>query len=86
MCNEMNIQECRHEIKRLSSIVDKLPKTADGVPVIPRIDKVFWRFDGGKRERVVDSKWRVLPIGGGASEPLVECYSTREAAQEAMKK
>lgn len=71
------------ERDELRAIVDKLPKTADGVPVVPGRDFVYWRYDSEGRRWHVLNRLMVLPVGGGASEPLSECYSTREAAEAA---
>lgn len=65
------------EVQRLQALVDKLPKTEDGVPVTSS-DDVYELIDG---KTIVHSKagrlmWPVLwPV-----------YSTREAAEAAAKK
>jgi hypothetical protein len=49
--------ELLEEIRRLEAIVEKLPKTDDGVPVVPGVDKVYqWgqsRPPGGEWQDVV---------------------------------
>lgn len=56
-------------------------KTADGVSVTGS-DVVFWKFDPSRAFRAMNS-YSAIPIGGGSSEPMVEMYSTREAAEAA---
>jgi hypothetical protein len=86
------------EIQRLRDIIDKLPKTADGVPVVPGM-KVYvpaavagyWGQKPGKAvEFMVD--WihsEAMPIHlvfiqGQTYQILASrCYSTRQAAEEA---
>ena len=65
-------------IRRLRSIVDMLPKTADRVPVAPGVDVFHRDFLGGVTEQ--RAEWAV-PFPG----LLVCCYSTREAAEAARK-
>ncbi len=60
---------------RLSEIVERLPKTADGVPVAP--GTTLWTVLGGNLEQVQISH------GGGL---YTECYSTPEAARAAMER
>ena len=78
------------EIRELRAIVDKLPVTADGVPVVPGEDTV-WRWSSilGWVECQIetsepeDGGWEYVLctslIGGGVD----SCYSTREAAEAA---
>ncbi len=71
-------KQMRAERDRLQTIVDKLPKTADGVPVVPGI-KVWHRdYLGVVTEEA--GVWKP-PFPG----LLVCCYSTREAAEAAAK-
>ena len=81
------IAEAADELERLSAIVEKLPKTADGVPVVPGVDNVWqWHSDWGWTECAVE-------LGGCVDEHLADayggsikyCYSTREAALAAKK-
>lgn len=77
------------EIERLSAIVEKLPKTADGVPVVPGME-LFWTGDGfseEKRQQVQSGLVRGVfgnnvNIGGSAFSPHSR-YSTRELAETA---
>jgi hypothetical protein len=67
----------RKRIRELQAIVDRLPKTADGVPVIPLIDEVFMPHIMGPVPVSIDRD-----RGNG---PEIRCdidtlYSTREAA------
>jgi hypothetical protein len=80
------VRQAIQEINRLAAIVEKLPDTADGVPVVPGVDKV----------------WRIWPDGIAHPEVTVTCdamcgwrvrwgeigtaYSTREAAEAAKAK
>jgi len=60
-----------NEVHRLQAIVDKLPKTADGVPVVP--GDIAYTTDG-----------RSMRINTSASGHVIsDCYSTREAAEAA---
>lgn len=83
------------EIERLREIVDRLPKTADGVLVVPTIDRVYGGETSITERRVFCSmlgNWNTLPIDKHAPSedrafpvPVSECYSTREAAEKARK-
>lgn len=83
-CN--NCSECRDlqeraavEIERLQAIVDRLPKTADGVPVA--FHQELWYFD-----RDSDNPIRLMHTRTLSYWKIVEsCYSTREAAESARK-
>jgi len=55
--------------------------TADGETVTGN-DHVFWKWNPDKPFLPM-SKWSAVPVQGGASEPIVEMYSTPEAASEA---
>ncbi len=70
----------------LVAIVQKLPKTADGVPIVP--GKTYYMRSGSNG---VITKWSVQICGGAlecwdddnpADFRLDWCYSTREAAIE----
>jgi hypothetical protein len=58
------------------AIIDKLPKTADGVVVVPGLP-VFHPNEG---EMVIDASGVPDEESGGWCYPPNECYSTREAA------
>lgn len=87
-------------IAELEAIVDKLPKTADGVPVavgqevfVIVNDEVI--DDGTQKGGIAGAcaSWYVNPGGNfydamvdwksGYRRPLSDCYSTREAAEQA---
>lgn len=72
------------EIERLQSIVDKLPKTADGVPVTPRM-QVWCKTPVGGVEALklphANSEESIRSGFGWVR--LYQCYSTREAAESA---
>lgn len=84
-----DVRRLRAERDALRAIVDKLPRTADVVPVVPSMDEVY----------VLDDRGRVwsTPIAWhnqlhcywstrGYGRTVGECYSTREAAAEAARK
>ena len=77
------VQEHRHadEIERLRAIVDKLPKTADGVPVVPGM-KLFFLCPFENRI-TSDQVFQDRPEVGGMTIEVSNCYSTREAAEAA---
>jgi hypothetical protein len=66
-----------NELNKLQSIVDRLPLTADGVPLAP--GTLFWQdeefhYSSGKNI-ILENEHRWMPAH--------ECYSTREAALSA---
>ena len=75
------------EIERLRAIVDKLPKTADGVPVLPGM--TLWDSVWINKPFVVHSLLVFCPeaarsewtTNDGEVDPG-QCYSTREAAEK----
>jgi hypothetical protein len=76
------------EIERLLAIVAKLPKTADGVPVVPGM-RVWWVCNraiwAGTVDGVTCDQVWLIPDEGehwGTWSPS-DCYSTREAAEKA---
>lgn len=90
ICNALlrRAQAADAEVDRLRGIVDKLPKTADGVTVVPRMD-VFYP---SRQEliRIIDPlHWNAVYIPSGGCQlnrqqvGPTECYSTREAAEAA---
>lgn len=85
----LHYRDMRDERDNLRSIVQRLPHTADGVPVIPDLDSVWVPADlGGTKEpeeswyiERVGNQWVVQEAGIGYSEvPVDKCYSTRDAA------
>ena len=93
-----SLHEAADETERLQAIVDKLPKTADGVPVTPEM--ILWRkwpdlapeCDSIRTATVkaVHASGATLYCvahGDGYREtpvPWSELYSTREAAKAAI--
>jgi hypothetical protein len=79
------VPSTRAEVERLQAIVDKLPKTADGVRVVPHVDIVWAIYNGriGNRHWYRgDQNW----VYGEFSHHTVrvdKCYSSREAAEAA---
>ena len=78
-CNKLTA--VRMEIERLQAIVDRLPKTADGVPIVPGMD--VFRCGGKLRSRAMmhyepwsNHCWEDCVCGPSAR----SSYSTREAA------
>ena len=75
------------EIKRLRAIVDKLPKTADGVTVVPGEDTVWaWHPHRGEfTEYAVEISQPYAEVDYDFVDPNCVCrfYSTREAAEAA---
>lgn len=76
------------EIERLQAIVNKLPVTKDGVPVVPGTDCVW--IDTGvvglRASGDIDRNgWASFGDNYGCcrSRRTTECYSTREAAEQA---
>lgn len=89
------VEELRADRDRLQAIVDKLPETADGVPVVPYM-MVYIRMGSHIDERrVIGPQGRAAlntdePAthgtgGGQAHRLLTDCYSTRKAAEAAAK-
>lgn len=75
------------EIERLRSIVDSLPKTADGVPIIPGMTLWLVVYNAlGQQvyeavpDVVVEGEYVRTWFGAIRSD---RCYSTREAAEAA---
>ncbi|MCP4571444.1 MAG: hypothetical protein GY838_03760 [bacterium] len=62
-------------VEQLEAIVAKLPKTADGVPVVPTVDEVWICYRGETPAQPTMCTWRLMDVRGD------ECYSTREAAE-----
>lgn len=80
-------QPCRccleAEVERLQGIVDKLPKTADGVSVVPGVDHV-WQVLHGEMRRGWIATVAIDTWGGDKMigiENVKDWYSTREAAE-----
>lgn len=82
------------ELKRQAAVVEKLPRTADGVPVAPG-DTVFydWGISSSVEYRLAGYEWNgefwtVHFAGGGFSTgwKWTQTYSNREAAEAARAK
>ncbi len=77
------------EIERLRAIVDKLPKTADGVPIIPGQTIVWVRLNGTGEWVKAKCHWSILANNTGSwvmdftPRGPEHSYSTREAAEAA---
>ncbi len=73
-------------LKSLAAVVDRLPRTKDGVYVVPFVDRVYWRST-----TLADGDVRSFTVGGfyhGQWETtggmfISQCYSTPELAQAA---
>lgn len=76
--------ELRERCERAEAVVAKLPKTADGVPIPPGVH-VYWKYNP-QLEFIPLGRLSAVPAVGGASEPMSEMYSTREAAQAAKER
>ena len=86
------------ELRRLEAIVDKLPKTADGVRIILGETELYWRPpDYLDAQPCHLGKCICITIGTelgrcwvfgqtGSKQLLENCYSTREAAEAAKEK
>jgi len=90
-CPKHPLSEAKAEIERLQTIVDKLPKTADGVPVVPGMvlhDPIWIEDPFGVHQLLVfcpnarRSEWSC----NDGEVDTSQCYSTREAAQAAKEK
>ncbi len=70
----------RNQNTSLQAVVDKLPKTADGVPIVPQM-QIWYRFNDTIHEDMVlgltaEVAWSHLIAWN-------DCYSAREAAEAA---
>lgn len=91
---EADRQELEAQLSAAQAIIDKLPKTADGVPVVPGM-KVWWSHSNGNIDDAEVCELRDGGCGviiwdeatGRLAHHLeyVACYSTREAAETAQK-
>ena len=84
------IREAVAELERLQAIVDRLPKTADGVPMALGQTVFTLRSDGvirGRQVIEITDDWIGVQVGAlvgtrGSARPEI-IYSTREAAEKA---
>ena len=72
----------RAEIERLTAIIDKLPKTADGVPVVPGMT-VYYRGMGGVVQTTNEMCVNAIKAANGFILNPSGCYSTQVAADAA---
>lgn len=86
-----NTSEAKIEITRLRSelaeLKAKLPKTKDGVPLVPYKGEA-WQSTGlwyrkAKFWRLFDDGWYISPDAITSFFPVSSCYSTEQAAREA---
>ena len=96
-CIARQLAKANAENDRLQAIVDKLPKTADGVPVAPGMTVYFCR-DGSPHIVGAFHEWSSDPdeyeVGDAvpcwneekrySARCLGDCYSTRKAAEAAI--
>jgi len=75
--NETALEMCE-EIERLRAIMDRLPKTADGVPIVAGME--LWRV---RADVVIHRFAMISDVDVEGSDPATLCYSTREAAEKA---
>lgn len=80
-------REAADEIERLRAIVGRLPKTADGVPVVSG-DKVYWFSHYDPSKPILELTFRngqsaSLHNPYRESHHVCRCYSTRAAAEAA---
>lgn len=75
----------RKTIDRLQEIVDRLPKTADGVPITPWMPVWIICSSGIASVRIswVSADQSRVGTNSGWSAKPSDCYSTREAAEKA---
>jgi hypothetical protein len=87
----------QQEVEQLHAIVDRLPRTADGVPVVPGVDRVWWPNADDHTDHWQQGEtpgcYGLMPCwtyetneNGEAIERQIrvdECYSSREAAERA---
>ena len=77
----------KKEIERLQAVVDKLPKTADGVPAVLGMTLYYLHGCGGIHSDVIAgfticSADPESSIWQGGEMDAEDCYSTREAAEK----
>lgn len=79
-------------IADLQAIVEKLPKTKDGVPVVPFTTPDLWALLDGDLFYIYSLDWLRADVCKGSNQndtgetfrfEINECYSTREAAEAA---
>lgn len=77
-CKRKDLEAVCDEVERLQAVIDKQPKTADEVPVVPGVDWVWrWQHIGGDVFEWVQER------ASAAHHLVKKCFSTLEAAQAA---
>lgn len=76
------LEDAADEIERLRNFLDKLPKTADDVPVVPCMD--LWQLSF--RGEPIPYNRNVGMFNSDIRSAFRDCYSTREAAEAAITK
>ncbi len=76
------IQSLQAERDRLAEIVERLPKTRDGVPVTPWMHLWVWTDDDGIQQDVAGA----LHADSYSAHEVTSTYSTRAAAEAARAK
>ena len=74
------IDRLNDEVKRLSEVVDSLPKTMDGVPITPGM--TVWFLHGYPDTSVRETQ--TMALSGALYDAENPCYSSREAAEQAV--
>jgi hypothetical protein len=82
---DAKLAEAEKRIGELEAIVGKLPKTADGVPIVPgmtvyEVEDVAVCTGFNFQENAIDGEWWEVLFGNDGFTPASEVYSTREAA------
>lgn len=81
------IAELEQKVERLRGVVDKLPKTADGVPIVPGMRLWFWGLSDLIRQQcegiTVDGWYDLIGKHPTSDEKRRPTYSTCEAAATA---
>ena len=82
MVRAADVKSLAAEVERLQAIVGRLPHTADGVPICPGDWIWITSTLGAIREKAWSTSHET--VRSGANWPLARCYSTREAAENAI--
>jgi hypothetical protein len=78
-----DIRKAADELDRLQGIVGKLPKTADGVSIVP-VDDTVWHPVFGECVTIAEKMARPWVIKFYENViPVSDCYSTKDAAEAA---
>lgn len=90
LANPATVLALLADLERLEGIVAKLPKTADGVPVVPGVDFIHWikpNDEGSFSSHLFNANGQMLhrairDVFG--VKYVSECYSTEAAARAAL--